>query len=77
MDVKLALDLALGAVDDIFDTAILVSSDTDILPAVDEVRSRSKKVEYIGFSHRPSLAMIAKSDIRRLLTESELRNCCN
>lgn len=76
VDVKLALDLALGAVDNVFDTALLLSSDTDILPAVGEVQARKKKVEYVGFSHRPSLALVAKSDIRRLLTAADLKKCC-
>ena len=76
VDVKLALDIALGAVDDIFDTAILVSSDTDILPAIDYAQQRKKKVEYIGFSYRPSMALVAKADVRRLLTKSEFDRCC-
>ena len=75
VDVKLALDLALGAVDNTYDTAILVSSDTDILPAVEQVQLRGKKLEYIGFSHRPSMALVAKSNIRRLLTEADLNKC--
>ena len=31
-DVKIAVDLVVGAVDEIYDTAILVSSDTDLIP---------------------------------------------
>lgn len=72
VDVKMALDIALGAVDDKYDVAIIVSSDTDLLPALEQAVKRGKEVEYIGFSHRPSLAMIAKSDIRRLLTKQDL-----
>lgn len=30
------------------------------------------KVEYVGFSHKPSHALITHSDIRRLLTKEDL-----
>lgn len=76
VDVLLALDLALGAVDNRFETALLISSDTDLLPAIKETRIRGKQVEYIGFSHRPSLAMISNCSSSRLLTKAELFTCC-
>ncbi|TSC93841.1 MAG: Uncharacterized protein CEN87_741 [Parcubacteria group bacterium Licking1014_1] len=51
IDVKLATDLIVGAIDDKYDVAVVVSSDADIIPAIDWVRNRThKKVEYIGFS---------------------------
>ena len=50
VDVKLSVDLVIGAVDDIYDTAIVISSDTDLIPAIKYVRkAKNKKVEYIGF----------------------------
>jgi uncharacterized LabA/DUF88 family protein len=84
IDVKLATDLIVGAVDDQYDTAIVVSSDTDLIPAIDWVRNRiRKKVEYVGFSIpdvsdnsksvRPSRGMISKTDGHRVLVESDLR----
>jgi len=39
------------------------SSDTDLIPAFEKVRSMKKQVEYIGFSHKPSYGLIAHSDI--------------
>jgi uncharacterized LabA/DUF88 family protein len=76
VDVLLALDLALGAVDNNYDTALLVSSDTDLLPAIKETEDRGKKVEYIGFSHRPSIAMVSNCKMSRLITKADLINCC-
>ncbi len=84
IDVKLATDLIVGAVDDQYDTAILISSDSDLLPAVDWIRHRKKKkVEYIGFSipdeivpansTNPSLSLIAKTDVKRILIKSDLQ----
>ena len=45
-----------------YDTAILVSSDTDLIPALIKVREMKKKVEYIGFSHKPSYGLITHSE---------------
>lgn len=83
IDVKIAVDLIAGAVDKQYDTAIVVSSDTDLVPALDWVRKRTgKKVEYIGFSipknnnheeTKPTNKMIANSDIQRVLIESDIK----
>jgi len=75
VDVLMAVDLLIGAYEDKYDTVILVSSDTDLIPAIVKVRSMKKKVEYIGFSHKPSYALIANSDVRRLLIKEELEKC--
>lgn len=84
IDVKLATDLIAGAIDNKYDTAIVISSDGDLVPAIDWVRNRcKKKVEYIGFSilnkdnhkdnTRPLQSMISRSDIQRILVESDIR----
>jgi uncharacterized LabA/DUF88 family protein len=83
IDVKLATDLIVGAVDNQYDTAIVVSSDSDLIPAIDWVRHRrKKKIEYVGFSipdekdplnsTNPSLSLMAKTDIKRTLIRSDL-----
>ncbi len=84
IDVKLATDLIVGAVDDKYDIAIIVSSDMDLIPAIDWVRLRMKKeVEYIGFSvadsknksnsTTPILAMITSTDSQRVLSEIDIK----
>lgn len=84
IDVKLAVDLVVGAIDEKYITAIVVSSDTDLVPAIDWVRKRRKiKVEYVGFSFpetkgkfeelRPVNKMLYNSDIQRVLVESDIR----
>ena len=85
IDVKIATDLIVGAIDKQYDVALIVSSDTDLIPAIDWVRSRGKKVEYVGVSipHptdrqkdiKPTLAMVAKTDApSKILIESDLRS---
>ena len=72
VDVLMAVDMLVGAYENLYDILILVSSDTDLIPALEKVRFKGKKVEYIGFSHKPSYGLIANSDIRRLLTKEDL-----
>ena len=72
VDVHIAVNLLIGAYENIYDTVILISSDTDLLPAIKKIRKLGKKVEYIGFSHKPSLAMIANASLPRLLTKEDL-----
>ena len=73
IDVKLATDLIVGAVDNKYDTAIIVSSDSDLIPAIDWVRHRGERVN-IGFSipdrtiekqHTSLLSMISRTNIQR------------
>jgi len=82
IDVKMAVDLIAGALDNKYDTAIIISSDADLVPAIDWVRKRLiKKVEYVGFSiaqtsdfeaTRPTKTMIYNSDIQRVLVEADI-----
>jgi len=71
-DVKIAVDLIVGAVDGIYDTAILVSSDTDLIPAVTYVKYKNKKIEYVGFAHSPSLGIQKYADFSILLLSRDI-----
>lgn len=71
VDVQIAVDLVSGAYENQYDRAILISSDTDLLPALEKVRAKGKKITYVGFSHKPSHALITHSDVRRLLTKED------
>lgn len=71
-DVKIATDLIIGAVDNLYDTAILVSSDTDLIPAIKYLRYKKKKLEYVGFSHAPSFGIQKYANLSRLLLPSDI-----
>ncbi len=71
-DVKIAVDIIVGAVDNWYDTAILISSDTDLIPAIKYLRYRGKKLEYLGFSHNPSLGIQKNADFSVLLTPDDI-----
>ena len=72
VDVQLAVDLLVGAYENKYDTAVLISSDTDLLPAIQKVIDLKKTVEYVGFSHKPSMALIARATSFHLLTKQDL-----
>lgn len=72
VDVQIAVDILVGAYENLYDTAILISSDTDLIPALEKARLMKKQIEYLGFSHKPSYGLITHSDIRRLLTKDDL-----
>jgi len=85
IDVKLATDLLVGALDDKYDIAVVVSSDSDLVPAIDIVRKKfNKKIEYVSFSApqlpelniyedlKPTKVMIYRSDIQRIIPVTDL-----
>lgn len=73
VDVKLAVDLVIGATDDWYDTALIISSDTDLIPAIKYVlNGKKKKVEYIGFAGVPSFGMIKECSTQRLFAKEDL-----
>lgn len=84
IDVMLATDLIVGAVEDVYDMAIVISSDADLLPAIEWVKkSKNKQIMYVGFSiqssnngedaSKPLSSMIVNTDVQRVLIESDLR----
>lgn len=62
VDVRIGIDLVEGAYEDRYDRAILISSDGDLAPAVEMVTRKGKKVEIVGFEHKPSYSLIQKTN---------------
>lgn len=73
VDVKLALDIYRLANENIYDKAILISSDSDLIPAVELVQKNGKTVEYIGFKTTPSFALIKTCKSAKLLTYDSIK----
>jgi uncharacterized LabA/DUF88 family protein len=73
VDVELALAIAVAAYEDTADRIILVSSDTDLIPAIKLAQQKGKTVEYVGFSHKPSVALVATCNKSRLLDKNDLQ----
>lgn len=72
VDVKMANDIVLGAVRKTYEKAILLTSDNDMIPAVTTAIEEGCKVEYVGFSHKPSYGLIKNCTDRRLIAEKDL-----
>jgi len=72
VDVNIAVDMLVATYEDLCDRIILVSSDTDLLPAISKAREKGKVVEFVGFSHKPSVAMVARCTESRLLKKEDL-----
>ncbi len=72
VDVQIAVDMLVAAYENKCDRIILVSSDTDLTPAIKKAQDKGKIVEYIGFSHKPSVAMVRFCTESRLLTKEDM-----
>jgi len=73
-DIHLAVDMVKLAYNNAYDTAILVSSDGDFVPAINAIQEIEKKVEDIGFEHKfsfhlkkicDSFTKLSKEDVLR------------
>jgi len=76
-DIHLAVDMVKLAYNNIYDTAILVSSDGDFVPAINAVQEIGKKVENIGFEHQFSFHLKKVCDKFSKLKKSEVEKFFN
>lgn len=74
VDVNIAVDLLVGAYENHFDTAVLLSSDTDLIPAIQKIKSLGKKLQYVGFKPTPSIALINHCTFFKILEPQEVSN---
>jgi uncharacterized LabA/DUF88 family protein len=72
VDVHIAVDILVAAYEDQTDRIILVSSDTDLESAIAIARKKGKIVEYVGFSHKPSVAMARFCSESTMLKKEDL-----
>lgn len=71
-DIHLAVDMVKLAHNDAYDTAILVSSDGDFVPAVQAVKEKGKNVENIGFENKFSYHLQQTCDKLKKLRKEEV-----
>jgi len=74
VDVKIAVDLVSMACDKKLDTAILCSSDSDLQPAIAELRKRKVEVVYLGFETNPNKGIAYTTNKTILLRNPEILN---
>ena len=71
-DIHIAVDMVKFAYNNAYDTAILVSTDGDFVPAVEAVKEKGKHVENIGFDVNFSWHLKQKCDRFSQLGKKEL-----
>lgn len=57
VDVQIAVDIVRGAIKNEYDICYLISSDTDLLPAIQTAKDEKKKIVYVGFENFISRAL--------------------
>jgi len=77
VDVQIAVDMLVATYENLCDRIILVSSDTDLSPAIKKARQKGKVIEYIGFSHKPSVAMVRFCNESRILSREDIQPFCS
>lgn len=76
VDVKIAVDLVSMAADKLIKTVILCSSDSDLQPAVSEVRKRGVKVVYLGFGFQPNKGLMYTTNATVVFRDAEILKVC-
>lgn len=72
VDVRIAVDLVAQSCDKNIKTAILCSSDSDLQPAIAEVRKRGIEVIYLGFENNPNKGLTYTTNRTILFRNSEI-----
>ncbi|OGZ36719.1 MAG: hypothetical protein A3I88_01425 [Candidatus Portnoybacteria bacterium RIFCSPLOWO2_12_FULL_39_9] len=73
VDVRLAVEMIRFAREDKYDQAYLVSSDTDLVAAIEEVQALGKTVQYVGIPKGQSFGLSKAADDVRLLRPEEIK----
>lgn len=75
VDVRLAIDTVANTCDGTLSTALICSSDSDLQPAIDQIKKRGVKVVYVGFEAFQNKGMTYTAHRTILLRNSELVAC--
>ena len=73
-DIHLAVDMVKLAYNRAFDTAILISSDGDFVPAIQAIKEKGKNIENIGFENKFSYHLKQECDKFVLLKKDVVKN---
>ena len=73
VDVQIAVDIVRGAIKNEYDEFYLVSSDTDLLPAIEITKEEKKKVVYVGFENFISHALINNCSSYKILSLKDIK----
>lgn len=77
VDVKISVDLVAFACNKKLETAILCSSDSDLQPAVAELKQRGVEIVYVGFETNPNKGLSYTTNRTILLRNPEVVEACS
>ena len=77
VDVGMAVDIVVDACNGVIDEVVLVSSDTDLLPAIQAAKAQAVKVTYIGFSDKMTKAIARQADVSKFICDQEIVDAFN
>ncbi|MBU3979009.1 NYN domain-containing protein [Patescibacteria group bacterium] len=72
VDVQIAVDIVRGAIKNEYDIFYLISSDTDLIPAIQTAKEEEKKVVYVGFENSISRALIKNCSSHVILKKKQI-----
>jgi len=75
VDVRIALDIMHGAIKNKYSKCYVISSDTDIIPAILDAKREGKEIIYVGFEKATSRAMQANCSKTMLITKKMIKQC--
>jgi len=73
VDVQIAVDIVRGAIKNEYDKYYLVSSDTDLLPAIKTAMAEGKEIVYVGFENFSSRALSNNCSSKTVLRRKDLQ----
>ena len=71
VDVQIAVDLVRGAIKNEYDICYLISSDTDLLPAIKTAKDEGKKIVYVAFNDYISRALLKNCSSYLVIKEKD------
>jgi uncharacterized LabA/DUF88 family protein len=75
VDVRMAADIICSAYEKSHTGIIILSSDTDLIPAINIAKSKGITTTYLGFAIQPSIALTKTCTKTVLISQLDIENC--
>ncbi len=72
VDVGMAVDMVVDSFSDNVGQIVVVSSDTDLIPAIRSVRGRGVNIIYLGFSNKLTRGIVSETSSTETIRDSEI-----
>lgn len=73
VDVQIAVDIVRGAIKNEYNICYLISSDTDLLPAIKDAIAEGKKIIYVAFEKYVSRALLKNCSSTIILKKADIQ----